>query len=185
MSVAEKLSVQREPERPTLTGVTSGRRGRLFGVSYLRYTGGAFMESGPSPKRRSNARWRRAGPPSTRGARSLQDAYRAAVHARNSGAFRAGDRCAETDAPQNQILQVDSLDLGGPRTRRALRSMGPRHAYRSAWAGGSAVLVRCCERVVVATETPQFVVLVVDVRGRAGFATPAPHTRVTNPRPRS
>ena len=37
--------------------------------------------------------------------------------------------------------------------------MGPRHPYRSAWAGDSAVLIRCCERVVVATETPQFVVL--------------------------
>ena len=36
------------------------------------------------------------------------------------------------------------------------------------------VFVRCCERVVMATETPQFVVLVVDVRGRAGFAMPAP-----------
>ena len=39
--------------------------------------------------------------------------------------------------------------------RRAFREMGPRHPYRSAWAGGSAVLIRCCERVVVATETPQ------------------------------
>ena len=47
-------------------------------------------------------------------------------------------------------------------------------AYRSAWAGGSAVLIRCYERVVVATEASRFVVLVVDVRGRAGFATPAP-----------
>ena len=112
--------------------------------------------------------WRVSGSKHTRGARSLQDAYRAAVHARNSGAVRAGDRCAEAGAPQNQIFQVDSLDLGGPRARRALREMGPRHPYRSAWTGGSAVLIRCCDRVVVATETPQFVVLVVDVTARSG-----------------
>ena len=63
---------------------------------------------------------------------------------------------------------MDSLDLGGPRARRALREMGPRHPYRSAWAGGSAVLIWCCERVVVATEIPQFVVLAVGVKGGLG-----------------
>jgi hypothetical protein len=80
---------------------------------------------------------------------------------RRSG--RAGDRCAEADAAQNKILQVVSLDLGGPRDRRVLRELDPPPPRRSACASASVSLLRFCGQFVVMTETPQFVFRVVDL----------------------
>jgi hypothetical protein len=63
-----------------------------------------------------------------------------------------------------------------------LASLALSRSYRSDWAGGSASLLRSCDQVVVATETPQFIVPVWDVRERAEAQSLAREWDAAHPR---